>query len=88
MLTIFQKRFAKMELDVEQVVALTRKIGGYQDLGRRLLAAVMSFQLGRKGVDHELRHTTGEVSEYWQQLAERVHREVLPTMRASQEGRS
>jgi hypothetical protein len=42
----------------------------YNELGRRLLAAVVSYQLGYAGVDSTLKKTPREVEPWWSNLGQ------------------
>ena len=44
----------------------------YREAGRRLKAALVSYQLGRAGVDRTLKETPEDPGEGWAELAERL----------------
>jgi len=44
----------------------------YNEAGRRLKAALVSYQVGRKGVDSTLKQTPENPGEGWAELAERL----------------
>lgn len=44
----------------------------FNEAGRRLKAAVISYLLGYKGVDRTLQDLPEEVDEWWAQLAEQL----------------
>jgi hypothetical protein len=48
----------------------------YNDAGRRLKAALVSYQLGRSGVDYTLKQMPELVDESWAELAENLLREM------------
>lgn len=44
----------------------------YSEAGRRLKAALVSYQLGRSGVDYTLRQIPSDPGEEWSKLAEQL----------------
>ena len=44
----------------------------YNEAGRRLKAALVSYQAGRKGVDSTLKQTPEDPGDGWAELAERL----------------
>ncbi|MGH9607445.1 MAG: hypothetical protein ACRD3N_17285 [Terracidiphilus sp.] len=49
----------------------------YREAGRRLKAALVSYQLGRAGVDRTLKETPEDPGEGWAELAERLLTEMM-----------
>ena len=48
----------------------------YNEAGRRLQAAMLSYQMGYKGVDSTLKTTPAVVDESWADLAEQLLKEM------------
>jgi hypothetical protein len=48
----------------------------YNEAGRRLKAALISYQLGRKGVDSTLKQMPESAGEGWAEIAEKLLREM------------
>jgi len=46
----------------------------YKEAGRRLKAAIISYRLGRAGVDRTLKETPAGPGEGWAELAEQLDR--------------
>jgi hypothetical protein len=53
------------------------KTRSYNEAGRRLQAAVISYQMGYKGVDRILKTTPAVVDESWADLARSLIRHML-----------
>jgi hypothetical protein len=53
------------------------KVHRYNEAGRRLQAAVISFHMGYKGVDATLKTTPEVVDESWAELAAQLIRGIL-----------
>jgi hypothetical protein len=49
----------------------------YNEAGRRIKAALVSFQLGRAGVDRTLKETPEDAGEGWAELAEQLLYEMV-----------
>jgi hypothetical protein len=49
----------------------------YREAGRRLKAALVSYHLGRAGVDRTLKETPEDPGEGWAELAERLLMEMM-----------
>jgi hypothetical protein len=62
----------KRGLDVK-----TRKLHRYNEAGRRLKAALVSYSMGRAGVDYTLRQTPEDAGDGWAELAESLLRGML-----------
>ena len=52
----------------------------YREAGRRLKAAIISYRLGRAGVDRTLKEIPDDPGEGWAELAERVDRSMTEQM--------
>lgn len=48
----------------------------YNEAGRRLKAALISYQLGRKGVDSTLKEMPENAGEGWGEIAEKLLRDI------------
>jgi hypothetical protein len=49
----------------------------YNEAGRRLQAAMISYQMGYKGVDATLKKMPEDADESWAQLAEQILRNMM-----------
>ena len=49
-----------------------KKLHPYNEAGRRIRAALVSYQLGRAGVDRTLKEVPEDAGEAWAKLAERL----------------
>ena len=55
----------------------TRKLHPYNEAGRRLKAALVSYSVGRAGVDYTLKQTPEDAGDDWAELAESLLRGML-----------
>jgi hypothetical protein len=53
-----------------------KKVHPFNEAGRRLKAALISYQLGRAGVDRTLKESPEDPGEDWAELAEELLRDM------------
>jgi hypothetical protein len=53
-----------------------KAIHPFNEAGRRLYAALISYQMGHSGVDSTLKNMPATVDAFWSDLAERLSRDI------------
>ena len=64
----------------------TRKLHPYNEAGRRLKAALVSYTAGRAGVDYTLKQTPEDAGDDWAELAESLLRGMLEGLPVAKAG--